>query len=176
VKWNKAYNLTAITDPQEMLSKHIDDSLVVNPFLQGSQIIDVGTGAGLPGIPLAIVNPDKLFTLLDSNGKKIRFIQQAITILKLTNVTAVHARVEDFKSETRFDSVLSRAFASIYDMLTLTQHLINDNGVFLAMKGTVPTDELNQLPAGFKVENIQPLCVPGLKAERCLVVIKKTQD
>lgn len=176
LKWNKAYNLTAITDPDEIASKHIADSLIISPFLNGNKIIDIGTGAGLPGIPLAIVNPDKHFTLLDSNGKKIRFLKHVKQQLGLNNVTPVQARVEQFQPEQCFSSVLSRAFASICDMLRGSEHLACADGRFLAMKGAEPTEELEQLPAGFTLEHIHPLSVTGLRAERCLVEIKKSND
>lgn len=173
LKWNKAYNLTAITAPDEIASKHIADSLIISPFLKGNEIIDIGTGAGLPGIPLAIVNPDKHFTLLDSNGKKIRFLKHVKQQLGLNNVSPVHSRVENFQAEQCFSSVLSRAFASICDMLRGSEHLVCADGRFLAMKGAKPTEELQQLPAGFALEHIHPLTVTGLNAERCLVEIKK---
>lgn len=176
LKWNKVYNLTAITSPEEMSSKHIADSLAISPFLQGNMIIDVGTGAGLPGIPLAIVNPDKQFTLLDSNGKKVRFLKEVKQQLGLHNVTPIHSRVAEFQPEQAFSSVLSRAFASICDMLRGSEHLACAGGRFLAMKGTTPTEELQQLPAGFTLEHIHILDVPGLNAERCLVDIKKDND
>ena len=172
-KWNKIYNLTAITDRQEMLSKHIADSLAAGEWLHGDRIIDVGTGAGLPGIPLAIMHPDKTFCLLDSNGKKVRFLKQAIQQLGLLNVTAAHSRVEDFETEQGFSSVISRAFASIYDMLRGCSHLLCSDGRFLAMKGMQPSEELQQLPAGFLLNAIHALRVPGLNASRCIVEITK---
>lgn len=172
LKWNKAYNLTAITERDAIFIKHIDDSLVISPFLQGARIIDVGTGAGLPGIPLAIANPDKQFVLIDSNGKKIRFIKQIIHLLQLRNVTALHSRVEELEHHELFSSILTRAFASIYDMLTASKHLLAPDGVFLAMKGQVDAAELAYLPEGFYVAATQPLTVTKLDAERNLVVIK----
>lgn len=175
-KWGKVYNLTAIIDPDEIAIKHIADSLAVSPFLCGQTIVDVGTGAGLPGIPLAITNPDKQFTLLDSNGKKVRFLKQVIQQLALKNVAAVHSRVEDFQPSVGFDSVISRAFSSIYDMLHTTRHLICADGRFLAMKGMQPSEELQQLPAGFSLECIHGLTVAGLDAERCLVELKVTDE
>ena len=175
-KWNKAYNLTAISNPKDIQLKHIADSLSISSFLHGEKIIDVGTGGGLPGIPLAITHPDKEFTLLDSNNKKIRFLHQVIQQLELKNVTAVHSRCEDFAPEYCFDSVISRAFASIYDMLRSCRHLICDGGRFLAMKGQQPSDELQQLPSEFKLDKVHMLNVPGLKAARCLVVIKPAKQ
>ncbi|HHL1275276.1 TPA: 16S rRNA (guanine(527)-N(7))-methyltransferase RsmG, partial [Haemophilus influenzae] len=129
-KWNKAYNLTSVRDPQEMLVKHILDSLVVSPYLQGDRFIDVGTGPGLPGLPLAIINPSKQFVLLDSLGKRISFIRNAIRELGLTNVTPVLSRVEEYQPEDKFDGVLSRAFASLKDMTDWCYHLPKENGYF----------------------------------------------
>lgn len=172
-KWNKAYNLTSVREPEAMLVKHILDSLVVSPWLQGTRFIDVGTGPGLPGLPLAIVNPDKQFVLLDSLGKRIRFIRQVVHELGLTNVTPVQARVEAFQDEQGFDGVLSRAFASLNDMLNWCGHLAAADGVFLALKGVYPAEELAQLPAGFGLVAAHSLDVPDLGAERHLIVLKK---
>jgi len=172
-KWNKAYNLTSVREPREMLVKHIMDSLIVSPYLQGKRFIDVGTGPGLPGLPLAIVNPDKTFVLLDSLGKRIRFIRQVVHTLGLTNVTAVQSRVEDYRPEDGFDGVLSRAFASLTDMLVWCDHLPAGNGRFLAMKGVVPESELAALADKYKLEAVHPLSVPQLDAERHLIILSK---
>nr|WP_255606748.1 16S rRNA (guanine(527)-N(7))-methyltransferase RsmG [Pantoea sp. DY-5] len=172
-KWNKAYNLTSVRDPQQMLVRHILDSVVVEPHLQGERFIDVGTGPGLPGIPLAIVRPQSHFTLLDSLGKRVRFLRQVQHELGLTNITPVQSRVEAFPSEPPFDGVISRAFASLEDMLTWCHHLPGPEGRFYALKGVRPDDEIAALPAGFKVEKIQPLQVPELDGERHLVVITR---
>jgi 16S rRNA (guanine527-N7)-methyltransferase len=172
-KWNKAYNLTSVRDPQQMLVRHILDSVVVEPHLQGERFIDVGTGPGLPGIPLAIVRPQSHFTLLDSLGKRVRFLRQVQHELGLTNVTPVQSRVEEYPSEPPFDGVISRAFASLEDMLTWCHHLPGPEGRFYALKGVRPDDEIAALPAGFKVEKIQPLQVPELDGERHLVVITR---
>ncbi|MEZ8131165.1 16S rRNA (guanine(527)-N(7))-methyltransferase RsmG [Enterovibrio norvegicus] len=172
-KWNKAYNLTSVRDPQEMIIKHIMDSIVVSQHLEGSTFIDVGTGPGLPGIPLAIVNPEKSFTLLDSLGKRIRFIRQVIHELKIDNVTPVQSRVEDFQSEAGFDGVLSRAFASMNDMISWCHHLPTPNGHFLALKGQVDQVEIDALPADCSVTDIKPLTVPGLEGQRHLVILAK---
>ena len=172
-KWNKAYNLTSVSDPEAMLDKHIMDSVVVSPWLQGSRFIDVGTGPGLPGLPLAIINPDKQFVLLDSLGKRIRFIRQVILELGLKNVTPVQSRVEDFHDDSGFDGVLSRAFASLNDMLSWCGHLPAAHGCFLALKGLYPTEELEQLPTGFVVVGAHPLAVPELDGERYLIILKK---
>nr|WP_025739256.1 16S rRNA (guanine(527)-N(7))-methyltransferase RsmG [Salinivibrio socompensis] len=141
-KWNKAYNLTSVRHPDDMVVKHILDSLVVSPYLEGQQFIDVGTGPGLPGIPLAIANPDKQFTLLDSLGKRIRFIRQVLHELGLTNVTPVQSRVEDFTPDHGFDAVLSRAFASMSDMVSWCHHLPHEQGYFYALKGQVDQQEI----------------------------------
>lgn len=172
-QWNRVYNLTAIKDPQEMVLLHLIDSLVINPFLHGNRIIDVGTGAGLPGIPLAIINPDKHFVLLDSNSKKTRFLTQVVLELKLKNVEVVHARCEEFHPEQGFDSILSRAFASIQVMLAATQHLLNQNGQFLAMKGIYPEQEIREISDEFKVVTVHSLKIQGLDAERHLVCVGK---
>ncbi|ELH0900245.1 16S rRNA (guanine(527)-N(7))-methyltransferase RsmG [Vibrio cholerae] len=173
-KWNKAYNLTSVRDPMEMLVKHILDSLVVSPHLVGERFIDVGTGPGLPGIPLAIMHPDKEFVLLDSLGKRIRFLKQVIHDLKINNVLPVQSRVEDFDPESGFDGVLSRAFASMTDMVNWCQHLPKPNGgVFLALKGVRPDDEITLLPEWCSVTDIKALQVPELEGERHLVILSR---
>jgi len=171
-KWNKAYNLTSVRNPDEMLVRHILDSIVVEPHLQGSRFIDVGTGPGLPGIPLAIVRPDSHFTLLDSLGKRVRFLRQVQHELKLENITPVQSRVEDFPAEPPFDGVISRAFASLSDMVNWCHHLPAAHGKFYALKGVRPDEEITELPAGFTVEDIVKLNVPSLVGERHLVLIK----
>ncbi|MBB1272669.1 MULTISPECIES: 16S rRNA (guanine(527)-N(7))-methyltransferase RsmG [Psychromonas] len=172
-KWNKAYNLTSVRDPSQMLVKHIMDSIVVSPHLQGDSFIDVGTGPGLPGLPLAILNPDKHFVLLDSLGKRLRFIRQAILSLGLKNVEIVQSRVEEYQPETGFDCVLSRAFASLEDMLSWCYHLPNTSGHFLALKGQYPESEVNNLDSKFKFIESVTLQVPQLDGERCLVKVKR---
>ena len=171
-KWNKAYNLTSVRDPNEMLIRHILDSIVVAPHLRGEHFIDVGTGPGLPGIPLSIVRPECHFTLLDSLGKRVRFLRQVQHELKLENIEPVQSRVEAFPSEPPFDGVISRAFASLNDMVSWCKHLPAQDGRFYALKGLVPDDEIAQLPAGYSVESIAKLQVPQLDGERHLVVIK----
>ncbi len=173
-KWNKAYNLTSVRDPMEMLVKHILDSLVVSVHLEGERFIDVGTGPGLPGIPLAIMHPDKQFVLLDSLGKRIRFLKQVIHELKINNVLPVQSRVEEFDPESGFDGVLSRAFASMTDMVNWCQHLPKPNGgVFLALKGVRPDDEITLLPEWCSVTDIKALQVPELEGERHLVILSR---
>lgn len=172
-KWNKAYNLTSVRDPNEMLVKHIMDSLVVSPYLQGNSFIDVGTGPGLPGIPLAIANPDKHFVLLDSLGKRIRFIQQVLLKLGIKNVMPVQSRVEEY-TEQQFDGVLSRAFASLNDMVNWCYHLPNENGLFYALKGVYHSDELSEIDKAINVSDLIKLEVPELIGERHLVVLSKS--
>jgi 16S rRNA (guanine527-N7)-methyltransferase len=171
-RWNRVFNLTAIRDPNEMVILHILDSLAINPYLHGQRIIDVGTGAGLPGIPLALVNPDKHFVLLDSNSKKTRFLIQAITDLNIKNIEVIHSRCEDFQPQQNFDSIISRAFASLEVMLATTRHLIAHQGQFLAMKGVYPHSEIADLSEDFKIVAVENLKINGLGAQRCLVKIE----
>lgn len=171
-KWNKAYNLTSVRNPDEMLVRHILDSIVAAPHLQGERFIDVGTGPGLPGIPLAIALPDAHFTLLDSLGKRVRFLRQVQHELKLTNITPVQSRVEDFSAVPPFDGVISRAFASLTDMVNWCHHLPGPDGRFYALKGLIPSDEIALLPIDLSVESVIELSVPHLEGERHLVVVK----
>ncbi|EGS4558068.1 16S rRNA (guanine(527)-N(7))-methyltransferase RsmG [Salmonella enterica] len=174
-KWNKAYNLTSVRDPAEMVVRHILDSIVVAPYLQGQRFIDVGTGPGLPGIPLAIVLPDAHFTLLDSLGKRVRFLRQVQHELRLENITPVQSRVEAYPSEPPFDGVISRAFASLNDMVSWCHHLPGEKGRFYALKGQLPEDEIASLPDEFSVESVEKLRVPQLEGERHLVIIKSNK-
>ncbi|BCN94446.1 ribosomal RNA small subunit methyltransferase G [Thiomicrorhabdus immobilis] len=168
-KWNKVYNLTAIRDPQEMLIKHLLDSLAVVPYIKQNRIIDVGTGGGLPGIPLAICFPEKQIDLLDSNSKKTRFLIQAKAELGLVNTQVIHSRVEEYQPEPLYEAVISRAFASIQDMLDWTHHLIPQGGIWWAMKAQKDFEDLTKLPGLVKVEDVIELHVPKLNAERMLV-------
>ena len=171
-KWNKAYNLTSVRDPMDMMVKHILDSIIVSTHLQGKRFIDVGTGPGLPGIPLSIMNPDCEFFLLDSLGKRIRFIKQVVHELGIDNVTPVQSRVEEFQPEEKFDAVLSRAFASMTDMVNWCHHLPKEeDGVFLALKGIYSEDEANDLPEWCSVKDVATLIVPELEGERHLVTL-----
>lgn len=169
-KWNKAYNLTSVRDPHQMLIRHIMDSIVVNGQLNGTKFIDVGTGPGLPGVPLAIVRPDSHFVLLDSLGKRIRFLKQVQHELGLTNIEPVQSRVEEYPVENGFDGVISRAFASLNDMLGWCHHLPSSEGRFYALKGVIRDDEM-VLPEGFVIESITELEVPELDEQRHLVKV-----
>lgn len=173
-KWNKTYNLTSVRDVESMLLKHIMDSIVVAPHLTQNHYIDVGTGPGLPGIPLAIMLPEKHFTLLDSLGKRVRFMKQVAYELKLDNIQPVQSRVEDYVSPHPLKGVLSRAFASLNDMLNWCQHLIGNDGTFIALKGQLPQQEIDDLPAGFAVTEIVQLQVPELDGDRHLIKIVKS--
>ena len=173
-KWNKAYNLTSVRDPSEMLVKHIMDSLMVGDVLIGDNFIDVGTGPGLPGIPLAILYPERNFVLLDSLGKRITFLRQVVFQLKLENVTPVKARVEEYHGDEPFDGVLSRAFSSLNDMVSWCQHLIStEQGRFFALKGQYPQDEITQLPENITLVDSHEITVPELVGERHVLVLKK---
>lgn len=168
-KWNRAYNLTAIRDPRSAVDLHLLDSLTLGPYLHGGRILDVGTGAGLPGIPLAIVNGDRHFTLLDGNAKKTRFVRQAVIELGLRNVEVVTARVENYQPERGFDSVLARAFASLADIVAATERLLAPQGRILAQKGQWPRQELDTLKG--RTVKVHRLALPGLDLERHLVDI-----
>lgn len=168
-RWNRAYNLTAVRDPEAMVIRHLLDSLSILPWLDGPRILDVGSGAGLPGIPLAIVRPDCEFYLLDSNGKRTRFLTQVVAELQLPNVHVVRSRVEDYQPAASFNSVVSRAFATLADMVADAGRLCAPEGRLLAMKGVFPDDELACLPSGYQVTGVYPLHVPSLDAERHLV-------
>ena len=172
-KWNKAYNLSSVRDISQMVDRHLLDSLSVVKFIEGENIIDVGTGGGLPGIPLAIMFPEKNFTLMDSNGKKTRFLFQVKTELKLNNVKIENCRVESHHPEPLYDIVISRAFASLKDMVDSCQQMLKDDGQFYAMKGIYPSDELSQLGKNYKVTGSHRLQVPGEKAERHLLLLGK---
>lgn len=169
VKWNRVYNLTAVRDPAEMVTRHLLDSLSVAPHLRGPRVLDVGSGAGLPGIPLALAKPEWQFVLLDSNGKKTRFITQSCIELGLTNVSVETCRIEDYRPQVLFDSVISRAFSELSAMLVATGRLCQPEGVMLAMKGEYPAQELAAVPPGFVVRSVSVLQVPGLDAQRHVV-------
>ena len=174
-KWNRTYNLTAIRRPEDMVTHHLLDSLAVHPELHGSTVADVGTGAGFPGLPLAVINPERRFTLIDSAGKKVRFVNHAAYALGLTNVEARHSRVESLHPDAPFDTVVSRAFAALPAMLEMVDPLCGPHTRVLAMKGKWPQDELADLPAGWRVERSQPLRIPRLDEERCVIVLGKVR-
>ena len=171
-KWNAAYNLTAIRDPQDMVTRHLLDSLVMVPHVRGP-LLDVGSGAGLPGIPLAIARPELAVTVLDSNGKKARFLRHAVRALKLGNVAVVEGRVEDHQPAAPYAAITSRAFASLDDFFSLTGHLLAADGQWLAMKGKLDDSETQHLPEGVGIVDIKTLKVPGLAEARHLVVAAK---
>lgn len=176
-RWNATYNLTAIRDPREMLVKHVLDSLAMHRAVdaiaaRGGSLADLGTGPGLPGIPLAIAAPELQVALVESNGKKARFLREAVRQLGLRNVTVVESRIEAFEAPGRFDAITARALATLPLILELGGHLLKPGGQLLAMKGVVPEAEIAALPAGWKVEEIRPLRVPGLEADRHLVIVR----
>ncbi len=168
-RWNRGYNLTAVRDPVEMVSRHLLDSLAVVPWLQGSRIVDVGSGAGLPGLPLAVMHPALQFTLLDSHAKKTRFMTQTCAELALQNAHVIRARVEQYYPAQRFDCILARAVAPLSRLLEFTGHLCAPNSRLLALKGSEAHNELQQLPAAWRVRGCHRLQVPGLDAERWLL-------
>ena len=178
-KWNKAYNLTAVRDINEMVSRHILDSLSIAPYMTGDYLMDVGSGPGLPGMIMAIMYPEKQFTLLDSNGKKTRFMTQAKMELGLNNVRVENTRCESFQAEQPFDVIMSRAFSSLLDMVEGTHHLLSPEGTFLAMKGLYPEEELQELYAvrpDIKEAESHILSVPGCEAQRHLVMLKQIKN
>lgn len=170
-KWNAAYNLTAVREPEEMLTRHVLDSLAVLPYLHGQRVLDIGTGAGLPGIPLAVARPDCVFTLLDANAKKTRFVTQAVGELGLKNVEVVQARVENYRPAEKFDTLVARAFADTAEILESARHLCAPHGHFLVMKGVYPEAELAAIPAEYALREVVVLKVPGLDAARHLAIV-----
>ena len=175
-KWNKAFNLTSIRDPADMVVLHALDSLSARPFLRGGRILDVGCGAGLPGIPLALAEPERSFTLLDSGLKKVRFVRQAIGELKISNACAVQVRVEDYAPEQLFDTVISRAFSALPDFIHGAGRLVAPGGSLLAMKGRLPADEIGAVPDGWVADVVAAVQVPGLDAERHMIVVSRRAD
>ena len=173
-RWNRTYNLTAITKREDMVTHHLLDSLAIHADLHGSSVADVGTGAGFPGLPLAVLNPERRFTLIDSAGKKIRFVNHAAHALGLTNVAGVHSRVESMHPETPFDTVVTRAFAALPEMLEQVAPLCGPQTRVLAMKGKWPREEVEALPPDWHVENSRDLAVPGLDEARCVVVLTRS--
>jgi 16S rRNA (guanine527-N7)-methyltransferase len=172
--WNTRMNLTAITEPAGMVDKHLLDSFTLQPHLRGRRVADVGSGAGFPGLPLALVNPGREFTLVEATGKKVRFLRHAIAVLGIGNAEAVQQRAESFRPRRPFDCVIARALGGIADFLRVAAHLCARDGRMLAMKGRHPTAELERLPRGWRVGALHDLCVPGLDAARCVVVLERT--
>jgi len=169
--WNKAYNLTAIKDPNQMVTRHLLDSLTVAPWIKGSRLLDAGTGAGLPGVPLAITQPDLDVTLLDSSGKKIRFLNHVRRELGLDNITTVQERLESYCMETRYDVIISRAFTNLASFARAARRLAAAPSRLLAMKGRFPHSELDELPEWIRIDSVEKLDVPGLQEDRHLVIM-----
>jgi 16S rRNA (guanine527-N7)-methyltransferase len=172
-RWNQSYNLTAIDTPHAMVTHHLLDSLAVSPDLAGTRIADAGTGAGFPGLPLAVVNPTRQFTLIDSTAKKLRFVTHATELLALSNVRAVHARVEQMQVDTPFDTVVARAFAPLPKLLAAVAPICGPHTQVLAMKGKWPQAELEALPRGWRVVHSRELVIPGLEAARCVIGLRR---
>jgi len=172
-KWNQVYNLTAIRDREKVVSGHLLDSLAVIPYLTGTRVLDVGSGAGFPGIPLAVARPDIQVALLDSNHKKAAFLRQAVADLQLKNASVVCERVEAWQAAEKFDCIISRALAEIAEFIALTRHLLAPGGLLAAMKGVYPFEEIERLPLDFRLRQVHAFAVPGLEAERHLVLIER---
>lgn len=172
-RWNRAYSLTSIDDPSEMVIRHVLDSLSIAPWVHG-RVLDAGTGAGLPGIPLAIMDPELDVTLLDSTAKKVRFLNHVARALKLQNVEPVQSRLEDFHSPVPFDVIVSRAFSSLAEFAAAARHLLGPRSRLLAMKGRRPDEEIDELPGWIGIEAVEKLAVPGLHEERHLVIMSLT--
>jgi 16S rRNA (guanine527-N7)-methyltransferase len=172
-KWNRVHNLTSVRDAAKAVSVHILDSLAAAPYLSGNSFLDVGSGAGYPGIPIALVKPEIQMQLLDSNHKKCAFLRQVIAELGLRNARVVCERVESWRPAERFDCIVSRALAEIAEVIGLVQHLLAPDGVIAAMKGLHPFEELERIPSGYRVRQVHALTVPGLEAKRHLVLIER---
>jgi 16S rRNA (guanine527-N7)-methyltransferase len=172
-KWNQVYNLTAIRGREKMVSGHLLDCLAVIPFVTGTRVLDVGSGAGFPGIPVAVARPDIQVALLDSNHKKAAFLRQAVAELQLKNVSVVCERVEAWQPPEKFDCIISRAFAEIAEFIALTKHLLAPSGVLAAMKGIYPFEEIERLPPDFRLRQVHAFAVPGLEAERHLILVER---
>ena len=170
--WNRSYNLTAVRNPEAMVTKHVLDSLSIARFVQGPKVVDIGTGAGFPGVPLALSRPDLQVCLLDANLKKIRFVRHLIAELALKNVTAVHRRAEHYETSERFDSVVARALGSLKALVELGMPLLRSNGIILAMKGRYPAEEISEIGKDFSV-TVHKTAIPGLEAQRTLVTVQR---
>ncbi len=173
IKWNKAYNLTAVRDPDEMIHRHLVDSLSIVPHLRGKHLLDVGSGGGMPGVIIAVMQPDIEITLLDSNSKKTRFLNHVRMDMQLSNLQVEHVRLEDYKPVRKHDCITSRAFATLADMVEKSEYCCETGGYYLAMKGLNPVDEISELPTTVKVTAVTPLQVPGTDGERHLVTLQK---
>ncbi|MDN3647343.1 16S rRNA (guanine(527)-N(7))-methyltransferase RsmG [Reinekea marina] len=169
VKWNKAYNLTSVRDPAQMIARHLIDSLSIVPFIKSTNLLDVGTGPGLPGMIIALINPALPVYMLDSNGKKTRFLNQVKMELKVDNAEVIHHRLESWQPGQDFNQITSRAFATLSDMVGFSRHLLSSDGRFIAMKGQYPEDEIAQLPEDIDVLAVSPIKVPGNEGERHMV-------
>jgi 16S rRNA (guanine527-N7)-methyltransferase len=172
-KWNQVYNLTALRDKEKAVSGHLLDCLAVIPYMTGTRVLDVGSGAGFPGVPIAVARPDIQVVLLDSSHKKAAFLRQVLAELQLKNAGVVCGRVEAWHPAEKFDCIISRAFAETAEFIALTRHLLAPGGVFAAMKGVYPFEEIERLPSGFRLRQVHALAVPGLVAERHLVLIER---
>ncbi len=172
-RWNRAYNLTAVRDPRDMVVRHVLDSLALLPFLRGASLLDVGTGAGLPGLVLAAARPGLAVTLLDSSAKKLRFVRQAVAELGLANAGVVQARMQEYRPGRPFDMVVSRAVASLKDLYLQSRHLLAPGGRMLFMKGALPETEIGELPPDWGRPHVETLHIPGLKAQRHLLWLEK---
>lgn len=168
-EWNQRFNLTGITDPVDMVRKHLLDSLSVQPYLRGTRVADVGTGAGFPGLPLAVINPGREFALIEATGKKARFVRHAADVMGLANVEVIPARSEEWRGPAPYDIVLTRALGKLADFVRVAGHLCGTKGRLLAMKGRRPDAEIAALPPGWKVFAVHEVRIPGLAAERCIV-------
>ena len=176
MNWNRVYNLTSVRKPTDIVTRHILDSLTILDHLHGDRILDIGTGAGLPGIPLAIACPEREFVLLDSSSKKLRFVQQTLGILKLDNVTLENSRIDEYKPEQLYDTIVCRAFSDLPDFYRFAAPACNPGGRLLAMKGVYPMTEVESLEDQSVITDVVALQVPGLDAERHLVIMQPKQD
>jgi 16S rRNA (guanine527-N7)-methyltransferase len=174
--WNQRMNLTAIHERSQQIAKHLLDSLSIHQYLRGTHIADIGTGAGFPGLPLALVNPDKQFTLIDSVNKKLKFVEHAAQVMQLNNVTTLHVRAESFNSKQKFDCIVARAVGPVVRLLVYAGHNLASGAKLLAMKGKLPQAEIDALPSGWKVAEIHRLQIPGLDEERHLVEIWRSHE
>jgi 16S rRNA (guanine527-N7)-methyltransferase len=174
--WNQRMNLTAIRERPQQITKHLLDSLSLQPWLRGQRILDVGTGAGFPGLPLALVNPQRSFTLLDATAKKLKFIEHAKALLSLVNVQTVHARAESYRPQVKFETVVSRAVGPVNQFIQFAGHLCAGGGRLLAMKGRHPQAEVESLPSGWKLAAIHPVIVPALDEQRHVVELCRSHD